>query len=325
MLIKRSLKRPTAPQNLSLQQFSEMRHKVLILRQAGGVGDILMQRMMFEDFKRVFPECHLTYACPQRFIHLVENHPFIDEIISCDEAKLDKYLVWYNISTPCNRYEMRIAPFAEKHRSDIWANYCGVILTKHNMHLNIPEEIKQFGYDRVARLNIKKRPAVLFCPISAMLGKNLRGKQITETVDGLRNLGLFVYSSHTRPVDELIKMEVPIITDISLKKWMGVVNAADYIISVDTAAFHLAGGLGKPLVGIFTFTDGKVYGKYYDFILVQKHRDNGDWDCGPCYAWTQCPKETHNKRKPCVEEITPQMILDGVSEMLAKHSIKKDI
>jgi len=45
----------------------------------------------------------------------------------------------------------------------------------------------------------------------------------------------------------------------------------------------LAGGLGKPLCGIFTFADGKIYGKHYDFVLVQKHRDNGNWNCGSCF------------------------------------------
>ena len=321
MLIKRSLKRHTAPQNLSLNEFQEMRHKVLILRQAGGVGDILMQRMMFEDFKRVFPESKITYACPQRFMELMDDHPFVDEVTSCDSVKMDEFLICYNISHPCNRYEMRVAPFSDKHRSDIWANHCGVILTNHDMHLNLKDEIKKFGRESVEKHNEEGLPSVMFCPISAMLGKNLSGKQITDTVHGLRDLGLFVYSSHPKPIDELIKLNVPIITDLPLRKWMGVVNAADYVVSVDTAAFHLGGGLKKPLVGIFTFTDGKVYGKYYNFTLVQFHRDNGNWDCGPCYAWTQCPKETHNKRKPCVTKITPQMILDGVSEMLANHPI----
>ena len=56
MLIQRSLKIHKASQDLSLNEFEGMRNKVLILRQAGGVGDILMQRMMFEGFKQIFPE-----------------------------------------------------------------------------------------------------------------------------------------------------------------------------------------------------------------------------------------------------------------------------
>jgi len=277
--------------------------------------------MMFEDFKRVFPDCYLVYSCPNKFSHLAENHPFIDEYISSEEVNPSDYLCYYNITAFCNRYEMRLAPMGDKNRSDIWANHCGVLLTKHNMHLNLTDEQKNFGKKTLERLNVEGKPALLFCPNSAMLGKNLKGGQIKEVVSGLRDMGLFIYSTHSRHIDEFGEMEVPIVADISLRKWMGVVDAADYVISVDTAHFHLAGGLGKPMVGVFAWTDGKIYGKYYNFILVQKHRDNGDWDCGPCYAWTACPKEKHDKRKPCIKEITSRMILDACEEMISKHSI----
>jgi hypothetical protein len=79
----------------------------------------------------------------------------------------------------------------------------------------------------------------------------------------------------------------------------------------------LAGELKKPLVGVFTFADGKVYGRYYDFVLVQKHRDNGDWDCGPCYNWGNCTK-TEKVPKPCLTEITAEMIIEGVDKMFDK-------
>jgi ADP-heptose:LPS heptosyltransferase len=97
---------------------------------------------------------------------------------------------------------------------------------------------------------------------------------------------------------------------------MSIIAAADYVISVDTAAFHLAGGLGKPLTGIFAWSDGKVYGKYFDFILVQKHRDNGNWDCGPCFKFNSCPK-SREARKPCIE-FSVDEIYSGIEKMLEK-------
>jgi ADP-heptose:LPS heptosyltransferase len=96
-----------------------------------------------------------------------------------------------------------------------------------------------------------------------------------------------------------------------------VIEAADYVVSVDSAAFHCAGGLGKPLTGIFTYCDGKVYGKYYDFVLVQKHRDNGDWPCGPCFHWPSCPK-SKEMLKPCLTELTPDILADGLERMFQK-------
>jgi ADP-heptose:LPS heptosyltransferase len=92
-------------------------------------------------------------------------------------------------------------------------------------------------------------------------------------------------------------------------------SLADYVISVDTSAFHLAGGLKKPLMGIFTFADGKVYGKYFNFVLVQKHRDNGNWDCGPCYNFSICPKSPL-KVKPCLTELKYDDFMIGIQKLL---------
>ena len=86
-------------------------------------------------------------------------------------------------------------------------------------------------------------------------------------------------------------------------------NAVNYVISVDTGTFHLAGGLHKPMTGIFTWTDGKIRGNCYDFILVQNHRDDG-WECGPC--WSPCDNIK------CQQQITMDMLLDGINKMFLK-------
>ena len=74
------------------------------------------------------------------------------------------------------------------------------------------------------------------------------------------------------------------------------------------------------MTGIFTFANGKTYGKYYDFILVQKHMDDGNWDCGPCYNYRICPK-TQKELKPCLTELTEKEIKEGINKMFKKWPI----
>ncbi len=316
MMIKRGLKRGIEPAHLSLRDFHELRNKILVLRQVGGLGDILMHRMIFEDFKSVMPDSHIVFACPKKYHRLVYDHPFIDEIVDVTEVDAREYLAVYNTSTICGRYESMMSPFSDRHRSDIWANHCGVELKNHNMHLSLRNEVVEKGREIVRGLTDK--PNILFCPVSAMKNKNLQNEQVTEVVKGLREMGLFVFGSHTREIKELNKMEVPVVMGLNVEQWAGLVSAADYVLTVDTATFHLAGGLKKPTTAVFAWTDGKVYGKYYDFILVQKHRDNKDWDCGPCYLWTDCCKDKINNRKPCITEITSEMVLNGAKQMLKR-------
>lgn len=311
------------PKPLSVRQFYQKRNEVLILRETGGLGDILMHRMMFEDFKDLMPDCKLIFACPSQYHEIVKDHPFLDGVLDSRTVNVHDYVIYYNTTSACCRYEMKKAPYADKHRSDIWANHCGIELKKHNMHLNVSKELKEFGYETMQRL-CNGRPTVLIAPISAMFTKNLLYEQLEGTVQGLRDRGYFVCSIHSKPIDELERLKVPTICGLKLREWMAVVDAANYVISVDTSTFHLAGGLSKPLVGIFTFADGKVYGKYFDFELVQKHRDNGDWDCGPCYSWCNCIK-TKKVPKPCLTEITSEMILEAADRIFLKRPILEKI
>lgn len=307
------------PKTLSIRDFYNKRDKILIVRETGGLGDILMHRQIFEDFKILMPNIKIVFACPKQYHDAVKDHPFIDEIIDSREVDIHDYLISYNTTSACTRHEMRYAPLSKDNRSDIWANHCGVMLTKHNMHINLSDDIIQYGKNIVK--NLTDKPTVLLCPISAMFVKNLNETQLKGTVEELRRIGLFVYSLHTKPIVELGKMNVPVITSQTIQQWMGIINAADYVVSVDTSTFHFAGGIGKPLTGIFTFADGKVYGRYYDFTLVQKHRDDGNWECGPCYNWCNCTK-TIKVPKPCLTEITVDMIVEGIRKMLNKHPIK---
>ena len=150
-----------------------------------------------------------------------------------------------------------------------------------------------------------------------MIVKNLTSNQMEGTIKKLRELNCAIVATHTTDIPELTKMGVHVAYGTKLIEYFGVMNIADYVVSVDTGTFHFAGGMKKPLVGIFTFADGKVYGKHFDFELVQKHRDNGDWDCGPCYNWGNCPKTTKIP-KPCLTEITNEMIADGIDRMFAR-------
>jgi ADP-heptose:LPS heptosyltransferase len=304
--------------NVSLRDFCEKRNKILIVRGCGGLGDIFMHRMMFEDFKLLMPEAEIHFACPDYYHDAVKDHPFIDKIVKMSEVDKNNYIVSYNTTTACGRTEMKYAPFSGPHRSDIWANHCGVNLTKHDMHITLSDKEKEDGRLLIEENRDRPGPSVVICSVSAMQNKNLLEHQLTGLVSGLRDRGCYAFGMHNNPINMYYKNNIPLITESNIRKWMAVLNQADYVISVDTAAFHCAGGMGKPLVGIFTFADGIVYGRYFDFFLVQRHRSKDPtWTCGPCYNWGNCPKTNENP-KPCLTEITSEMILAEVDNMLTK-------
>lgn len=281
----------------------------------------MMHRMMFEDFKRIMPEAELHFALPKYYHDAVKDHPFVDKLIALEDIDKNDYLVSYNTTSACGRTEMKLYPFSGPHRSDIWAGHCGVILTNHDMHITLTDEEKEEGRRIIEENRDRSGPCVVVCPVSAMQNKNLSDRQVRGLIDGLWERGLYALGMHNHPMQTFVKNKIPNVDETRIRIWMAILNQADYVVSVDTAAFHCAGGMNKPLVGIFSFADGKVYGKYFDFFLVQKHRqDDPEWTCGPCYNWGACPKTDKNP-KPCLTEITTEMILTAVDKMLAKWPI----
>jgi hypothetical protein len=98
---------------LNLRDFYAKRNKILIVRSVGGLGDIFMHRMIFEDFKRIMPDAEIHFACPKIYHDALIDHPFIDKVL--DSATVDKsdYIISYNTTTACGRYEMKMAPFSQ--------------------------------------------------------------------------------------------------------------------------------------------------------------------------------------------------------------------
>ena len=310
-----SIKRPKPKviilKPLSLKDFYKKRNRILIWHDKGGLGDVLMQRMLFEDFKNLCPTSDLIFACLPEYMDAVKDNPYIQEVIDSRTVNLQDFLMHYNTCVSvADRYENYFAPCPEN-RADIWAKYCGVELTNHEMHFKLDEQlIKEYKLKLQA---FKPGPIVLLAPSSKMAVKTLLSNQIDSIREITQDFNLIAI--HNKEISNL-----PGIYNASLKEWMYYIAAADYVISVDTAAFHMAGGLKKPLVGIFTFADGKAYGKYYDFVLVQKHRDNGNWDCGPCFKFAGCPK-CNKPLKPCLTELSKEEIQQGIITMFKKWPI----
>lgn len=288
----------------SLKEIYQNRKKVLIFRDKGGLGDIFMHRMLFEDIKILMPDAETYFACPEQFHAAVEDHPFIDHIINCNNVDESDFGIIYNTSTECHRYEMQKAPNCDKHRSDIWAYFCGFQLTKHDMHFNIRDEEKAWARQKLKQHSNKQ--TILISPVTAMVGKNLSPEQINPVIEELSK-NYFVVLSHNKPLPDY---NAVCFHGYGIRHLMALVDSVDYVISPDTSVFHLAGGLGKPMVAVFGWADGKIYSKHFKNVeLVQHHRDEDPSWCGPCYNWGCCVKDQKSSRKPCIKEISAEDII----------------
>lgn len=302
---------------MSIRSFWSARNRVLFWTPLGGLGDVLMQRMLYDNVKRLMPDCEIHVACMQSYHEAVADHPAVCGLHPALGVDLSTFIAHYKTCvTPANAYENHYGIGCRLNRSDIWGLFCGFELQTHDMNIRLDRQTLASCRRRLLELcRDPSLPVTLLAPVSAVRTKSLLPEQLRAVVEASSGTNL-VYT-HKCEVPELESLGVRGVHGTGLREWMHTVAAADYVVSVDTAAFHLAGGLGKPLVGVFTFANGKTYGRYYDFVLVQRHVDDGDWDCGPCYNYKACSK-TSGEIKPCLSEIPAKTIRDAIAKMYEK-------
>jgi len=305
----------SSPLPLSVEQFNKRKDRILIYRQYGGLGDMLMMRMIFEDFKNIYPKNKLYFACPSSLIDSVIDHPFLDGIFDFEFVDRNDFYT-YDVSHACTRYEIYKGSNADKHRSDIWAESCGIELTNHNMHISLSNNEVEFGKNKLKEFDNGK-PFVIFSPISAMESKNLQENHIIEIIKNLKE-DYNIIGLHKNEIKILTNLNIPTISNLNIREWMGVIYNSNYVLCVDTSTFHFAGGICKPTLGVFTWADGDVYGKYYKKCKIFQKRKRGEDFACPCYRFSSCPL-SKEALKPCLTEIKGIEIVEEFKKMVENN------
>lgn len=277
-----------------------MNKPTILIREHGGLGDVLMHRLIFEALaKRYGP---ITFACPSKFHEVLTDHPYLSNVIECDGLDVDllrEEFTVFNTSTICRQHEASW-PRSSRSRPDIWAGWCGVRLNNPSMYLRPSSNGRDFiGSGQVAML----------APVSANEAKNLLPRHVVPVVEFLRGRGFRCLGLHSEPIPWLEAAGVPTLTGLTLPQWLASLAAADLVVSTDTAAFHAAGGLSVACVGIFANAVGSVMAKHYPRAsVVQVSRDLVP--CAPCNNLYACPFA--GLPKPCLDRLAADRIVEAV-------------
>lgn len=283
------------------------KNKVLIKREDGGIGDILMHRMLFKDLKKFFEKSELTFAIPKKYIPLVSDHPYIDKVVAVECVDKSDYDETFNTLGKAGAYEFSKIPFIDKHRSDIWASYFKMKVTDRDGYLNFSDEEENFAKDFFA--NYEDKCYVGVAPVSAYESKDWEREKFQELINRLREKGCECFVFH----DKSLKYKNAEDVNVGLREWMALTSKLDIVVTVATSTFNLANLLHKPTVAIFGAEDLSVYGKYFpEMIPVQRTRAESEFPFCPCWSSLDCKLREPGLRKRYPPECLKSISVDEV-------------
>lgn len=283
---------------------------LLVVRQYGGFGDILMQTMIWPNLRRQFPTSTITYSIPLQFHDLMEGNPSLDEVVNLHTSNKRRFDHQGDISRVCGMTEIMTKP-CTTHRSDIWGEHLGVLMETHEGFYLVKHDERAWAKGHLAAL--RPRPIVGLVPFSADKRKDLPKDTVQSLIDRLvLDIGAEVLVLHHQPTTFL---RAHSIHELNFR-WLGaLVNELDLLISVDTGTLHLGAMLKRPVLAIYGSEDGRVFTKYYPTVrLIQPFTRL----CQPCWYSAPCLDGEPKNSRPgdCMMDLTADQLAQEATLML---------
>jgi hypothetical protein len=168
------------------------------------------------------------------------------------------------------------------------------------------------------------KPTVVLIPFSAVKEKQSPPDVFIEVMEYLKNDYNFVVAGAPGDIDinpeyvNLLKIPNTTFDTSTFEDLAPKLMKADLVVSVDTAAMHLAASLGTPTVCIASAAYVNEIVPYAQEITPHNVRFVfQEMDCQGCLGSCCLPLE--NGSFPCVARIKPESILTAIDELLTKQ------
>ena len=301
--------------------------RILILRKCGGLGDILMQSMIFPELRKKFPTSEITYAIPKEFMSLFEGCSDIDKIIDVKgiETQIYRYIASGeydfigDITRSCIKYEMKSLKekgIVDKSRQEIWSESIGLKIDNFRTCIKITEKEKQDAQKYLKEKGIQNdKPVICIVPYSHEKSRSYPLDLTQRLINILSNSYqiLFMDIVENKKIKNAIQ-----VYNLGLREMGAIISNTDLMISVDTGPLHYAGLLEKPVIGLFGVTDAKVRIKYYKAKYLQGECQKEQSACW-YFSKTQCKKSEFDSVS-CMY-IEPERIAKIAEQILLEESI----
>lgn len=315
-----------------------MKHKpyVLVVRQLGGIGDVLMLSCLFPALRKKYPKHTIKLVTSEIYLagalmDIATHNPHIDEIHTIEpydatpirtrqvwnrhfgnSPAMENELLWQmadvalDMNTPCVEYEWEamVADGIKKPRYQVW---CDAADIPEADYTPIYKTTKQERAEAKTYADANWHGAtVVGLGLAAADKRRAWGaKQLLGIAQGLQEQGIQVVT-----IDPTAQLSgIPSLVGKRIRELMPLMPHMSAVISVDSGLLHMAGTMDVPVIGIFGPTDPDMrMGNYRGSAT----KGSTFCDCAPCWYDYHCVSEKGNGHTSfeCMEKIKPELIIE---------------
>jgi heptosyltransferase-1 len=277
-----------------------MPSRILMVR-LGAMGDVIHVLPAAATLKQSFPSAHLTWAIHPKWVPLLENNPYVDDLLPFDRRSWASIraahtrlrnggfnvaidfqgLVKSGLVVRASRASKRIGFHRKQAREPLAARFY-----THQVETNAAHFVEQClelagaaGAGRISREfpvpagnpegELPADRYVIACPLAGWKSKQWPPEYYGEVARALRIDGLaLVVNGPPKAAAELARIPGAHLHVSGIEGLIDATRGAAGVIGLDSGPLHLAAALGKPGVAIFGPTNPLRNGPYGGTIAV---------------------------------------------------------
>lgn len=286
----------------------------VLFAQHSSAGDVLMTTRCLKGIKEMYPGMPLVYMTSPQYMNIVEDNPFIDEVIPWDESLLQ------------DKYQFTVNPHGDRIAPGHWGRNSNSILSDFYWKiLNVEPDvfhIKLKKPDIFSSSLISCHAADDFVVVHTTGGDpHFRTYKYMEDVcRGLHDMGLSTVQLGGQS-DYPAGADIDLRGNFTFQETAWAMNQASLAITVDSFISHLAGALGISQVCLFG--SGNVN-------VVRPNQMKGELIClspdyvSICRGLGPCSGSVRDCPAPCTGSHDPKAILKAVKGIQSNGNIRRN-
>lgn len=341
----------------SLHTLTAMTWNIRVIRESGGVGDVVRVLPVLAELRKRCPDARLWVYAPEPFRDIYDHSgipfeftptPMGDErrprlaaldagrwpyLKAPDGITFDRSIDLY---CPAFDYELRMGRATDKERiqlfleaAELWpcahqgAGACDAL---PRYHVRDDERNAAQRFVEQNRLRDGERPLVALQPFSTDASRDWPEAHWVTLANSLKNAGCSVVAFDV-VAGRLRRFPATHFAGHPLWFAAAMLAECDLLISPDSGLYHLAAAVGTPALGLFAQQRGDVMARFYphhDWLSPEPNTTGPKGCRWPCY-WSRpwfCARNTlrgAGATCPVLAQLLPHAVLQRADSLLRKR------